>query len=112
MLLPYPTCARDWYVIWKKTKTLTITTVKGDVIYTPIYKLMINSIDNKNRIESLKLHIGGGKLIISFSEQFKNEGDNVVYTFLGRQPTEGKWYVPERVQKALREGKEYEHADQ
>ena len=108
MLIPYPTCARDWYLIWQKTKTLTISTVRGDIISTPIYTVDINSRNARKKVESVRLKIGGGSLVIAFSRDFENTKDEVVYTFTGRKSTQGRWYVPERVLKALREGKEYE----
>lgn len=108
MLLPFPTHAGDWHVIWQKTKTLTIATAKGDLVCTPIYEININSLDDQGCVESVKMHIGGGHLIVAFSRAFKNLNDEVVYTIVGRNSTQGRWYVPERILKALREGKEYE----
>lgn len=106
MILPFPTKAEDWYTIWSQTKTLTIATVSGEFICTPIHNITINTLDKKGSIESVRITIGGGNLLVAFSETFSNIEDEVVYTLLDRKPTQGSWHIPEHILRALNENNE------
>ena len=97
MVIPYPQHARDWYEIWRMTRFITVKTATNRLLTTAIYGIKINSTDFFGRIESVKLVIDGGNLVVAFSEHFDNPCDEIVYTFTQNNCTHGKWYIPKKI---------------
>ena len=101
MIFQFPSKPSDWIDVWRKTRTITLSSFSGFKMTIPIEKIEPAQFDRYKQPRAARVQIDGGSLMIGFTEYARAINEPLTYIFTGLDPKQGRWQIPKRLIDAL-----------